>query len=470
MEVSTGAHSGPALEAQRPADEPAAAAREILLRLSHISKAYPVDEKPSARLRALFPALSRRRPHLFWALRDVSFELRRGESLGIVGPNGSGKSTLLQIAAGILRPTEGGVELNGRLAGLLELGSGFNPEFTGRQNVRLSASLHGLNANQTADRFAEIVAFADIGDFLDQPVKTYSSGMLMRLAFAVSIHVDAEILLVDEALAVGDIAFRQRCMRRIHSMRERGLSILFVSHSSEDVRAISDRCLWLEDGSMKALGATDGVVGQYLASMTARDAAMIAREVAAQTARAPFTAPELAPPVEFSGHRFGDARAAISGATFLLEPASAKAQPEHSQRPVLRPGDSVTARFSFKVHQPLASPIAGFMVRDAQGRSLFSSNTSREGFQMPPLVAGDHITVDFVWTMPRLAPATYGLTLAVSDGTLHEYVICDWVYDFLSFTVPPGDEPEFGWIGLDCEVDFKTFEARPVADEPHRVP
>ncbi len=447
--------------------EPASSGPDLLLRLSHVSKAYPLDERPSARLRALFPALFHAESKLFWALRDVSFELRRGESLGIVGANGSGKSTLLQIAAGILRPTEGSVEVNGRLAGLLELGSGFNPEFTGRQNVQLSASLHGLSAKQTAERFEEIVAFADIGDFLDQPVKTYSSGMLMRLAFAVSIHVDADILLVDEALAVGDIAFRQRCMHRIHQMRERGLSILFVSHSSEDVRAISDRCLWLDLGSMQALGATDGVVGQYLANMTARDAAMIASEVAAQTARAPFAAPELAPPVAFAGHRFGDARVTLSGATFLIESAPAGAPQPACQQPVLRRGDLVTVRLSFKVHQPLALPIAGFMVRDGQGRCVFSSNTTREGFQMPPLVAGDHMTVDFVWTMPWLAPATYGLTLAVSDGTLAQHVICDWAYDFLSFSVAPGDEPEFGWIGLDCEVDVKLLGARPAASEPH---
>jgi ABC-type polysaccharide/polyol phosphate transport system ATPase subunit len=448
--------------------EAASSGHGLLLRLSHVSKAYPVDEKPSARLRALFPALLRGESKLFWALRDVSFELRRGESLGIVGANGSGKSTLLQIAAGILRPTEGSVDVYGRMAGLLELGSGFNPEFTGRQNVQLSASLHGLSARQTAERFAEIVAFADIGEFLDQPVRTYSSGMQMRLAFAVSIHVDADILLVDEALAVGDIAFRQRCMHRIHQMREHGLSILFVSHSSEDVRAISDRCLWLDQGSAQALGATDGVVGQYLASMTARDAAMIATEAAAQTARAPFTAPELAPPAASSGHRFGDGRVTISGATFLLESRRTDGSQQACQQPVLRRGDSVTVRLSFKVHQPLASPIAGFMVRDAPGRCLFSSSTSREGFQMPPLVAGDHMSVEFVWTMPRLAPATYGLTLAVSDGRLDKYVICDWAYDYLSFSVAAGDEPAFGWIGLDCEVDVKLLGARPVAGEPHR--
>ena len=218
---------------------------DILLSVQTVSKAYAIDQRASARVRSLLPKMLQGTPKLFWALRDISFQLKRGESLGIVGANGSGKSTLLQIAAGILAPTQGTVELNGRLAGLLELGSGFNPEFTGRQNVELSTSLHGLSAKQTAGRFDEIVTFADIGDFLDQPVKTYSSGMLMRLAFSVSIHVDADILLVDEALAVGDIAFRQRCMRRVHQMRASGLSILFVSHSAEDVKvSATTACGW----------------------------------------------------------------------------------------------------------------------------------------------------------------------------------------------------------------------------------
>jgi ABC-type polysaccharide/polyol phosphate transport system ATPase subunit len=426
---------------------------DILLRVQGVSKAYPVDEKPSARLRSLLPKLLQGESKLFWALHDISFELKRGESLGIVGPNGSGKSTLLQIAAGILRPTEGTVELSGRLAGLLELGSGFNPEFTGRQNVELSTSLHGLSAKQTAARFDEIVAFADIGDFLDQPVKTYSTGMLMRLAFSVSIHVDADILLVDEALAVGDIAFRQRCMRRVHQMRDRGLSILFVSHSAEDVKAICDRCLWLESGDVKMFGETDAVVGEYLASMAVRDAASLTGEWESQPDRAPFVAPVLAPPLHFSGHRFGDQRAEVSGAAFLTpeDPTGLS-----TGETVYRAGDAAVVRFSFLVKQSLALPIGGFLVRDRQGLSLFSTNTTREGYLLPPLIAGDHLTVEFQWTMPRLAPGTYGVTLAVSDGTLEKFVVCDYVEDALSFNVPPGNEPEFGWLGLDCEVTVRT--------------
>ncbi len=426
---------------------------DILLRVRGASKAYPIEDKASARLRALLPKVLQGEPELFWALRDVSFELKRGESLGIVGPNGSGKSTLLQVAAGILRPTRGTVEMNGRLAGLLELGSGFNPEFTGRQNVELSTSLHGLSKKETEARFDEIASFADIGDFLDQPVKTYSSGMLMRLAFSVSIHVDADILLVDEALAVGDIAFRQRCMRRVHQMRENGLSILFVSHSAEDVKAICDRCMWLESGAMKTLGETDRVVGEYLASMAVRDAESLAGEWENQPDRPPFVAPELAPPLNFSGHRFGDQRAEVSGAAFLtpdgiVGPASGET--------VFRAGDSAVVRFSFRVKQPLPLPIGGFLVRDRQGLSLFSTNTTREGYLLPPLIAGDHLTVEFQWTMPRLAPGTYGVTLAVCDGTLEKFVVCDYAEDALSFTVPPGNEPEFGWLGLDCQVTVRT--------------
>jgi ABC-type polysaccharide/polyol phosphate transport system ATPase subunit len=436
---------------------------DLLLRVQGVSKAYIIDQKPSARLRMLLPQRLQGKPKLFWALRNVSFELKRGESLGIVGPNGSGKSTLLQIAAGILRPTEGTVELNGRLAGLLELGSGFNPEFTGRQNVQLSTSLHGLSAKETAERFDEIAGFADIGDFLDQPVKTYSSGMLMRLAFSVSIHVDADILLVDEALAVGDIAFRQRCMRRVHQMRDRGLSILFVSHSAEDVKAICDRCMWLEAGEMKTLGQADHVVGEYLASMAVRDAATLAGEWVSQPDRPAFVAPDLAPALQFSGHRFGDERARISGAVFLppdgLPPEALVNSP--AGETVLHAGEHVVLRFSFQMNGRIPLPIAGFLVRDMQGVSLFSTNTTREGYLLPPLIARDHITVEFLWTMPRLAPGTYGVTMAVSDGTLEEFVVCDYAEDALTFRVPPGDEPDFGWLGLDCEVTVNTIQPQP---------
>src|SRR5579875_491126 len=226
---------------------------------------------PGDRLKELLSLRRRKRHRDFAALEDVSFEVRRGETFCVIGENGSGKSTLLQIVAGILQPTSGTAAVNGRVSALLELGAGFNPEFSGRNNVYLNGSILGLTTRQIDERYRDIESFAEIGDFIDQPVKTYSSGMVVRLAFAVAINVDPEILLVDEALAVGDIYFRQRCMRKVHELRSRGVTILFVSHAVADVKAVGDRALWLEGGKVVDTGTTERIVSRYLAYMSEKD-------------------------------------------------------------------------------------------------------------------------------------------------------------------------------------------------------
>ncbi|HLH31991.1 MAG TPA: ABC transporter ATP-binding protein, partial [Terriglobia bacterium] len=246
---------------------------------SRVSKSYSIYASPGDRLKELATFNQRSFHRDYWALRDISFEVERGETFCIVGENGCGKSTLLQICAGILQPTSGTALVNGRVAALLELGSGFNPEFSGRDNVYLNGAILGLSAKEMDKRFAEIEAFAEIGDFIHQPVKTYSSGMTVRLAFAVAIHLDPEILLVDEALSVGDVYFRQRCMRKVHELRSRGVTILFVSHSTGDVKAIGDRAMWLDHGRMVAIGQTDIVVSKYLAAMAEKDASYQEHEV-----------------------------------------------------------------------------------------------------------------------------------------------------------------------------------------------
>jgi lipopolysaccharide transport system ATP-binding protein len=211
-----------------------------VLRIEHISKVYRLYADPRDRLKEMMLGrFGRRFSREFWALHDVSVTLRRGERLGLIGPNGSGKSTLLQIAAGTLAPSAGHVEVAGRVAALLELGSGFNPDYTGRENIYFNAALHGLSREETDRRFDDIAAFADIGQFLDQPVKTYSSGMFMRVAFAVTTSVDADVLLIDEALAVGDVFFTQKCFRHLHSLIDRGVAIVLVSH---DMGAVSQFC------------------------------------------------------------------------------------------------------------------------------------------------------------------------------------------------------------------------------------
>src|SRR6266567_5951393 len=243
-----------------------------------VSKSYSVYDSPGDRLKELITPRRYQFHRDFWALRDISFEIRPGATFCIVGENGSGKSTLLQMVAGILQPTSGTVSVTGRVSALLELGSGFNPEFSGRDNVYLNGSILGLSTRQIDEKFRAIEDFAEIGDFIHQPVKTYSSGMVVRLAFAVAISVDPEILLVDEALAVGDIYFRQRCMRKVHELRARGVTILFVSHSVSDVKSLGDRTLWLDHGRMLDIGEPDRVVSKYLAAMTEKDATYLQRK------------------------------------------------------------------------------------------------------------------------------------------------------------------------------------------------
>lgn len=251
--------------------------RDAVISIQNVSKAYRMWETPSARLTVpmmesaarILPggqalrarAASRYRD--FWALRDISFELKRGEAIGIIGRNGSGKSTLLQIIAGTLQASRGTVKVTGRVAALLELGSGFNPDFTGRENVYLSAAVLGLSRAEIDARFDEIVAFADIGDFVDQPVKTYSSGMMVRLAFAVNTCVDPDILMVDEALSVGDAPFQAKCFRRLRQLIEKGVSLLFVSHDIGTVRSICSRALWLKSGQAEMWGEAKTVAKEY---------------------------------------------------------------------------------------------------------------------------------------------------------------------------------------------------------------
>ena len=244
---------------------------EFAIRVQNLSKCYQIYDRPVDRLKQfVVPYLQRivRQPPKqyfrgFWAVKDVSFEVKKGETVGIIGRNGSGKSTLLQIISGTLTPTQGSVETNGRVAALLELGSGFNSEFTGRENVYMNASVLGLTNKEIDARFDDIVAFADIGDFIEQPLKTYSSGMMLRLAFAVSVYVDPEILIVDEALSVGDELFQRKCFSRLEQIREKGTTILFVSHSASSIIQFCNRVILMDGGETLAIGLPNQIVRIY---------------------------------------------------------------------------------------------------------------------------------------------------------------------------------------------------------------
>jgi lipopolysaccharide transport system ATP-binding protein len=397
--------------------------------VSHLSKNYPLSGSQTARLRRLFASKSSLDDGL-WALRDVSFSVKRGEGFAIIGSNGSGKSTLLQMIAGILRPTSGTVTVNGRLSALLELGSGFSPEFSGRDNVYLNGSILGFSREEIDQRFETIERFAQIGDFIDQPVKTYSTGMVLRLAFAVVAHVDPEILIVDEALAVGDIAFRQRCMRRIHDLRAKGTTILFVSHETSDVKALCDRCLWLQNGVVQQIGESDDVVAQYLTASLKREIAHKREEPALEwPASLPDVPQDVVTGLE-NRHRFGDRRARITGAELLSDAGTQSTELIAQQR--------VRLRISFRVQSQIDSPVVGFLVRNARGETLFGTNTARENYPVPVLHAGETHTVDFHWEPPFLAAGDYTISLGVSEGNLEEFTVCDYVEDALRATASKG--------------------------------
>jgi ABC-type polysaccharide/polyol phosphate transport system ATPase subunit len=416
-----------------------------------VSKSYAIYDAPGDRLKELLSLNRLKRHQDFWALHDVSFEVKRGETFCIVGENGSGKSTLLQMVAGILHPTSGTVGIYGRVSALLELGAGFNPEFSGRDNVYLNGSILGLTTRQIDQRYKDIAAFAEIGNFIDQPVKTYSSGMVVRLAFAVAINVDPEILLVDEALAVGDIYFRQRCMRKVHELRQRGITILFVSHAVSDVKAIGDRVLWLDHGRMIDVGEPDRVVSKYLAAMTEKDSTYLLLKSASDPPPRRgglMTAPEIVETIPNIDHRFGDGRAAIMGIAVLDE--------QGRTLPILEPGSRILVRISVRATADVALPIVGFMLRNQLGMDFSGTNTAREGYELAPLQTGDVTTVDFYLDLPELYPAAFSFSPAIADGTLMGYQMCDWIDNAITLQMGRSEAQVYGYLHLPCRVEVNA--------------
>ncbi len=415
-----------------------------------VSKSYAIYDAPGDRLKELLTLNRLKRHKDFWALHDVSFEVKRGETFCIVGENGSGKSTLLQMVAGILHPTSGTVDITGRVSALLELGAGFNPEFSGRDNVYLNGSILGLTTRQIDQRYQDIAAFAEIGSFIDQPVKTYSSGMVVRLAFAVAINVDPEILLVDEALAVGDIYFRQRCMRKVHELRQRGITILFVSHAVSDVKAIGDRVLWLDHGRMIDIGEPDRVISKYLAAMTEKDSSYLMRKSAEPQTRTggPVQAPEIVETIPNIDHRFGDGRAEIIGIAVLDE--------QGRQVHILEPASKILVRISVRAKGDLAMPIVGFMLRNQLGMDFSGTNTAREGYELAAMQAGDVTTVDFYLDLPELYPASFSFSPAIADGTLMGYEMCDWIDNAIALQMGRSEAQVYGYMHLSCRVEVNS--------------
>ena len=418
--------------------------------VDNLSKYYRIYAKPADRLKE---ALLRRKRHQdFWALRQVSFSVPQGSTFGIIGENGSGKSTLLQIIAGTMQPTTGSGTIQGRVAALLELGSGFNPEFTGRENSYLNSSILGMGNDEIARRMPEIERFAEIGDFIDQPVKTYSSGMYVRLAFALAINVDPEILLVDESLAVGDIYFQQRCVRKIRQMKQEGKTIVLVSHDTAAISNLCDAALWLEHGAVKDWGETEQVVSGYLTAMAQRRDPYAPENVAGdpESSTLKVQANSEGEVVVLSlnnvDRRWGNRQAEILGVQLI----------DKSGRPCdsIYHDDPVTLRVSAKFHEPFVRPLVGFILRNRLGEDICGINSSAHGVVLPPATASQIYTVDFTLSLPTLQPGYYYFTVAVGNGTHEEYTTCDFVENVTCLAIKQR-HLVYGYMKFDCAIDLK---------------
>lgn len=350
---------------------------DIAIRVTNLSKCYEIYDAPRDRLKQFVMPRVRRlagKTHKqyyreFWALKEVSFEIKKGETVGIIGRNGSGKSTLLQMICGTLTPTSGSIQTSGRVAALLELGSGFNPEFTGRENVYMNAAVLGLSKDEVDARFSDISAFADIGDFIEQPVKTYSSGMMVRLAFSVAIHVEPDILIVDEALAVGDIVFQMKCLDKMEEIRSSGTTILFVSHSLEQVKRFCETAVWLKDGKLQKIGESNYVTDQY------RDASL---------------------------RESGEAGVYHSerGTHKVGAPAIVKSVIVNTSK--LAPFDPFSVRVTYFVgERPLPKLLLGVAIRDAKGTYIFGPNTHLDKVDIP-YSHGTHVVEYAIARLPLL--------------------------------------------------------------------
>lgn len=514
-----------------------AAPTERIIHVEGLSKQYRIWRTPGARLSGpvwqwlselpLWPDPWRRRwreradeaHREFHALQDVSFEVRRGESVGIIGRNGAGKSTLLQIITGTLQPSVGSVQVHGRVAALLELGSGFNPEFTGRENVRLNAALHGLNPREVEQRLPSMLAFADIGDFVDQPVKTYSSGMMLRLAFAVVAHLDADVLIIDEALAVGDVFFVQKCMAFLQRFQETGV-LLLVSHSAAAITALCQQAVWLDAGRVRRAGSPKEVTEAYLEAFFEEDVrARLSGEAAGiegQGSGAQKAAAEGAWEMEQAkgGHRGLGEETPTRLATGLvgIQPEGCGTRTEggkgerFDQRLLCPPpervwneievfefdpkapsfgrkaglvldvtledeqeralawivgGEVVTLKVRFESVEAMRHPIVGFYVKNGLGQQLFGENTfAASRGKTLAAVEGTRFEARFTFQMPILPPGDFVVTVALADGTQADHIMQHWIHDALAFRSVSSPLRAGGLVGLPMrEIGLRRLPA-----------
>jgi len=421
------------------------------LRVESVSKRYRIYERPNDRLREMLTRGHWKRHREFWALKEISFEIEAGTATGIIGPNGSGKSTLLQIMTGTLEPTHGTVWHEGRIAGLLELGAGFNSEFTGIENIFMNAALMGFSRSETEALLPEIERFAEIGPFIHQPVKTYSSGMYVRLAFSVAISASPQILIIDEALAVGDAVFQHRCMRRIKELKESGVTIFFVSHDPAAIRYLCSRAILLNAGRMVADGKPVDVLNRYQKLIMEREEAFEA-EQSDDPASAGESSSDGKPkylPLSYT-YRHGDGSAEVVSIELL--------DATHSRVEIVETGVPVSVRIRVLFHKDIKNPVFGFLIRNRHGVQVYGTNTEQQQLSLGEVAKGELVEVAFSFEC-WLGTDTYSISCAAHSSAIFEEGIgYDWLDGALFFRVTSSILIE-GLINLNASANVRRLES-----------
>jgi len=417
-----------------------------ILNVKGVGKCFYLYDQPYKRLlSSLLPSLSQKAKG-FWALKDINFSLKQGETLGIIGRNGAGKSTLLQIICGTLTPTTGSVETAGKVAALLELGAGFNTEFTGRENIYLNSALHGLSNKEVDSRIDKIIEFAEIGDFIDRPVKVYSSGMFVRLAFAILAHLDADILIIDEALAVGDALFSQKCIRYLEEFKKRG-SIVFVSHDSGAVSRLCSKVIWLHEGQHMMEGGAKKVTEAYME--------FIYGEMQGKANHQEDANEQEPPPYEADISEWYDCRQEMLEQSNLrnyldiyrFDPNGAKfgtgkiqvddvyfINDNNRKLSCLTGGKITNVEIVLSAKTDIKNLIVGFLVKNRLGQVLFGENSllfNKEGYE---IFKAKRYTARMKFLMPYLPEGEYIMSLGIASGTQEDHVQHCWVHDALVFS------------------------------------
>lgn len=418
------------------------------IEVNHVSKIYKLFDKPFDKVKEAFSITKKKHYQEFYALKDISFSVKKGETFGIIGTNGSGKSTLLKILTGVVTPNSGDIKVNGKISALLELGAGFNPKYTGMENIYLNGTTMGYTKAEMDKKVDAILEFADIGDFINQPVRSYSSGMFARLAFAVAINVEPEVLIVDEALSVGDVFFQNKCFKKFEELKKKGITILFVSHDMGSVKQMCSRVLWIERGVQQMCGDCVEVCNAYANSLIRKTNIQILDEQIQGEEENQYKIKMLEnhsyPPITYSNESILDSDVEI--VSCFVEDISKKITTD------MYVDEDYLVNVVFKTKRNIDKCIVGFVLETIKGVWIINCNTAICGEEnIFSVKAGKTTCVQFKLRMPRLMRGNYVIGCAVSEGTMEAYKVLTWIYNVLNINVINNGNNS-GVIDIDTDI------------------